>query len=132
MFDLARSIDSHVSSQASSAEKAVSGVTSGLISLGQEVTWRARHFGLPFELTSRITEFNAPTRFVDQQTKGPFRTFHHEHLFEVSAEGSVMIDRIFFEAPFGIIGRLTESLVLERYLRRLIAKRGAFLATVSR
>ncbi|MFB2597497.1 cyclase [Herbiconiux sp. P17] len=128
MFDLARNIDVHTESQADAKEEAVGGVTSGLIGLGDDVTWRARHFGIPFTLTSRVTEFEAPHRFVDEQTRGPFATFHHEHLFQPTAEGSVMIDRIHLVAPFGPLGRVAERLVLARYLRRLITERGEFLA----
>jgi hypothetical protein len=45
VFDLARSIDLHTERTAGTGERAVAGVTSGLIGLGEEVTWRARHFG---------------------------------------------------------------------------------------
>ncbi|CAD5994585.1 SRPBCC family protein [Agreia sp. COWG] len=128
MFDLARNIDAHTESQAASAERAVAGVTGGLIGLGQEVTWSARHFGVNFTLTSTVTEFEAPLRFVDEQTRGPFTSFHHEHRFEDTTNGSVMIDRIRFAAPFGAVGRLTEKLVLRRYLQKLIEDRGVFLA----
>jgi len=41
LFDRARSIDAHKDSMARSREQAVAGVTTGLISLGEEVTWRA-------------------------------------------------------------------------------------------
>jgi hypothetical protein len=78
MFDLARSIDAHTESQAGSAEEAVGGVTRGLIGAGQDVTWTARHFGIRFSLTSAITEFDPPHRFVDEQTRGPFKAFRHE------------------------------------------------------
>lgn len=43
--DLQVSIDAHKDSMARSREQAIAGVTSGLISLGEEVTWRAWHFG---------------------------------------------------------------------------------------
>ena len=128
MFDLARDIDVHTASHSDSGERATGGVTGGLIGLGQTVTWKARHFGLPLSLTSRVTEFDAPHRFVDEQTRGPFTSFRHEHLFEPTASGSVMTDRVQFTAPFGVLGRLVEKLVLERYLRRLIEERGRFLA----
>ena len=42
------------------------------MSLGQTVTWQARHFGLPFRMTSKITEYERPTHFVDEQVSGPF------------------------------------------------------------
>ena len=128
MFDLARDIDVHTASQSDSGERATGGVTGGLIGLGETVTWKARHFGLSLSLTSRVTEFDAPHRFVDEQTRGPFTSFRHEHLFELTASGSVMTDRVQFTSPFGVLGRLVEKLVLERYLRRLIEKRGRFLA----
>lgn len=129
MFDLARNIDTHTQSQADAGEKAVAGVTGGLIGLHQNVTWKARHFGVPFTLTSRVTEFEPPHRFVDEQIRGPFTTFHHEHRFEATESGSVMIDRIRFDAPFGLIGRAVEKLVLARYMQRLIEERGRFLAS---
>ncbi|QHF24448.1 cyclase [Rathayibacter sp. VKM Ac-2804] len=133
LFDRARSIDLHTESQAASGERAVGGVVSGTIGLGEEVTWRARHFGVPLRLTSRITAFDAPHSFTDEQTRGPFRSFRHEHRFEADGGGgSVMTDRVSFRAPFGVLGRIAERLVLARYLRRLIEERGAFLAGAER
>jgi ligand-binding SRPBCC domain-containing protein len=128
MFDLARDIAVHTESQSGASEQAIAGVTEGLIGLGEQVTWRASHWGIPFNLTSRVTEFEAPRRFVDEQTHGPFTSFRHEHLFEPTISGSVMIDRIHFSAPFGIVGKAVETLVLARYLRRLIEDRGRYLA----
>lgn len=81
LFDLARNIDAHKNSMARSREEAVAGVTSGLISLGEEVTWRAWHFGVPLRMTSRITQMVEPDYFVDEQVKGPFRRFRHVHEF---------------------------------------------------
>lgn len=128
LFDLARSIEAHVDSQRGSGERAVAGVTSGLIGLGNQVTWRARHFGVPLTMTSRITSLHFPERFTDEQVKGPFKSFRHVHEFEASHGGSIMTDRIEFTAPCGILGRLVERLVLRRYLERLIAARGLYLA----
>ena len=124
VFDLSLDIDAHMASMADSRERAIGGVTSGLIGLGEEVTWRARHFGIPFTMTSRITELDRPRRFVDEQQRGPFRRFHHEHLFEPAAGGTEMIDFVSFVAPAGIVGRIVERLVLDAYLRKLIEQRG--------
>lgn len=125
VFDLSLDIDAHMASMADSKERAIGGVTSGLIGLGEEVTWRARHFGIPFTMTSRVTELHRPRRFVDEQQRGPFRRFHHEHLFEsVDGGGTEMIDRLSFDAPVGVIGRIVERLVLGAYLRKLIEQRG--------
>ena len=128
LFDLARNIDTHKNSMAHSREQAVAGVTSGLIALGEEVTWRAWHFGVPLRMTSRITQMEAPDHFVDEQVKGPFRHFRHVHEFSHDSSGTTMVDRIEFTAPFGPLGRLVEKLVLVRYLQNLIDTRNRHLA----
>lgn len=130
LFDLARSIDAHVESQKGSGERAVAGVTSGLIGEGQEVTWRARHFGLPLTMTSRVTQVDFPRSFTDEQVRGPFRSFRHVHEFEATPGGCIMTDRVEFTAPFGLLGRAAGKLVLRPYLQRLIRDRGRFLAGI--
>ena len=126
-FDLSLSIDLHADAFAGSGERAVAGVVTGQIQLGEFVTWRARHFGRTWTMTSVITESDRPHRFVDEQRRGPFRSFRHEHVFSSVAGGTEMVDRVQFEAPFGPIGRIAERLVLDRYLRRLIEVRNEFL-----
>lgn len=127
VFDLSLAIDAHETSMSRFRERAVAGVTSGRISLGEEVTWRAIHFGLPFTMTSRITIFERPHQFMDQQVRGPFRSFHHEHVFQAVGTGTVMTDRLCFAAPLGPLGRVAEEAVLDRYVRRLIQLRSNHL-----
>ncbi|MCI2956326.1 SRPBCC family protein [Agromyces atrinae] len=127
LFDLSLDIDTHVASMAGTDERAVAGVTSGAIGLGESVTWRARHFGIVWNMTSTVTALDRPSRFVDEQTRGPFRSFRHEHLFIERGTGSTMIDRIEASAPLGPLGTLAERLALERHLRRLIAERNRVL-----
>lgn len=125
LFDLSLDIDAHVSSMSQSDERAIDGVTSGRIGYGETVTWRARHFGIWFTMTSKITALERPTRFVDEQVSGPFRSFVHEHSYEPTPSGSRMTDTITLASP--IFGRLAERLVLVPYLRRLITKRNQSL-----
>jgi ligand-binding SRPBCC domain-containing protein len=131
-FDLSLDIDLHLASMSPSGERAIAGVTTGRIGLGEEVTWRARHFHIPFTMTSRITELDRPNRFVDEQVGGPFRSFRHEHQFAEIGGGCRMTDRVRFVAPFGPIGRIVERALLGRYLRRLIETRNAYLAKTIR
>lgn len=126
-FDASLSVDTHVASLAYSGERATT-AAGRVLGLGDEVTWRARHFGLPWVMTSRIVEWDRPRRFVDQQERGPFARYRHEHLFEPQAAGTVMTDRIEFRAPMGPIGVVVEKLLLERYLRGLIETRNNYLA----
>ena len=127
VFDLARSINLHMESTSNTSEYAVAGVTSGLIGLGQEVTWRARHFGVWQSLTSRITVFEPPRHFVDVMVRGAFRRIEHHHYFERSADCTIMRDIFSYEAPLGILGRLAESLFLDRYMRSLLVQRNRFI-----
>jgi ligand-binding SRPBCC domain-containing protein len=130
-FDVSLDVDVHTSSMSASGESAIAGVMRGGMKLGDQVTWRARHFGLWWRMTSRITEFDRPHRFVDEQVKGPFARFRHEHVFELTGEGTSMLDRIEFAAPFGPVGWVAEQLVLRRYLVKLIEMRNAHIAKSS-
>lgn len=125
LFAISLDIDQHVASMARSGERAVGGVTSGAIGLGQTVTWRARHFGLWFTMTSRITALEAPRRFVDEQVRGPFRSFSHEHVFIADGDGTRMVDTITLASP--LLGSIVEPLILVPYLRRLIERRNRAL-----
>lgn len=127
-FALSLSIDLHLGSMAASGERAVGARIAGVLGPGEEVTWRARHFGVAWTMTSRITAYEPAARFVDEQVRGPFRFFRHEHLFAGAPGGTRMTDRIEFAAPVPLAGRAAERLVLERYLRRLIERRNAYLA----
>ena len=127
VFDLARDIDLHARSMAHSHERAVAGRTSGRIDVGETVTWRARHFGIDWTLTSRITECVAPHRFVDEQLAGPFASFCHVHRFEACRGGTLMVEEWTHFAPMGPLGRLVDRLVLARYMRRLLERRNAAL-----
>ncbi|WP_239021680.1 SRPBCC family protein [Nocardioides jishulii] len=120
-------IDLHLSSMADSDERAVGGVTSGLITLGEEVSWRARHLGIWWSMTSRITVLEPGRRFVDEQVRGPFKRFRHEHRFDAVDGRTRMVDTIDFDAPFGPLGSVAERLVLARYLERLIRTRNEHL-----
>ena len=106
-------------------EKAIAGKTSGLIGMGEEVTWRARHFGITQQFTSRITAFDRPRYFQDAMQRGAFQSFVHDHFFESEGNRTKMTEVLTFSAPFGILGRIAEKLILRRYLQRLLRMRVA-------
>ena len=127
-FDLALSVDAHTSSTGASEERAVAGVTSGQLEEGDVVTWRARHFGLPFRMTVRITSYDRPGSFVDEQVRGPFGSWRHEHRFEAVDDGTIMTDLVSYRSPLGPVGRVVDAVVLERYMLRLLEQRNRWLA----
>jgi ligand-binding SRPBCC domain-containing protein len=126
-FDAARDLDLHVKSMAGTGERAVGGRTSGLIELGEEVTWRARHFLITQHFTSKITAFDRPRHFQDSMQLGAFRSFVHDHTFEARGGGTLMTDTLAFSAPLGVLGWLAEVLVLRRYLTRLLETRAEII-----
>lgn len=126
-FDLSRSIDAHMVSTDRIGERAIGGVTAGLIGAGQEVTWRGRHFCINVTHTSRITAYDPPRYFQDSMVRGMFHRFCHDHYFALQDGRTVMKDVMQFEAPLGLAGRLIESVILKGHMRRLLASRNQYL-----
>lgn len=125
-FDLSLDVDLHTQSTGA-REVIVGGVRSGRMNLGDDVTWKAWHFGIPFRMTSEITEYESPVRFVDEQTRGPFASWRHEHHFEEHEGGTLMTDVVDYRSPLGPIGSLVDRIRLERYMVELLQRRNAFL-----
>ena len=113
-FDAARDIDLHMASVAHTGELAVAGRMSGLIGLGETVTWRARHLGVVQHLTSKITAFDPPRYFQDRMVKGAFASFVHDHHFEEIDGRTTMTDVIEFRSPLGPVGWLRRYAVPSR------------------
>ena len=126
-FDMSRDVGLHQNSMEHTKERAVGGKVKGLLELGEEVTWQARHLGIQWHLSSRITEFKFPVYFCDEMVKGPFKSMRHEHYF-VETEGIThMRDLFLFESPFKPIGRWVDRWILKRYMTRLLKTRNRFL-----
>ena len=125
VFDYARDIDLHVESMGSYDERAVAGVTSGLIGAGEEVTWRARHFGVPLTLTVEVVELEPPRFFRDVMTRGPLRRLVHDHHFEPADAATRMVDVFEYELPLGALGRLADRMFVRRRFEQLLAQRAA-------
>jgi ligand-binding SRPBCC domain-containing protein len=131
VFDLARSIDAHQDSTEGTQERAVAGVTRGLIGMGDEVTWEARHFAVRQRLTVRITGFERPSRFQDVMVSGAFKSMKHNHDFIAQPPGTLMVDRFEFESPFGILGRMVDRVFLFAYMRRFLIRRNQVLKNLA-
>jgi ligand-binding SRPBCC domain-containing protein len=126
-FDLSRSIDFHLLSVSSTKEKAIAGRTSGLIELNETVTWEATHFGVRQKLTSIISGLEFPIYFKDEQLRGAFKSFSHEHHFKQVGDNVIMTDIFIFESPFGILGQLFNRFVLTNYMRKFLMTRNAII-----
>ena len=123
VFDLARSIDMHKQSMTKHKEEAVAGIRFGLIEKNESVTWKAKHlFKIRF-FRSEIIDMKKPDMFVDQQVKGDFKMMKHEHHFKPCENGTIMIDLVEFEVPYGSFGKLFSKLYLTGYVKNLIEQR---------
>ena len=130
-FDLSRNINLHLISTKHTGERAIAGTTSGLIGLGETVTWRARHFGIWQNLTVKVTAFNSPNFFADEMVKGAFKSFRHEHHFSEQNGKTLMKDVFRFESPGGWLGRLFNKLVLQQYMTSLLEQRNQVIKQVA-
>lgn len=126
-FDLSRSIDLHKISTAKTNEIAIDGTISGLINLNEFVTWKATHFGIRQKLTSRISAFESPRYFRDEQIKGIFKFIIHDHYFESQNGITIMKDIFNFQSSFGFLGKLLDKYLLTKYLTELLIQRNKII-----
>ena len=130
-FDLSRDLDVHMASSGGTGERAVAGVTSGRVKLGDEITWEAKHLGVRQRLTSKIIAYERPRMFVDEMLRGAFKRWHHTHLFEVRAQGTLKIDVVNYASPFSLLGLIVDMLYLKNYMRRFLLRRNAHIKMVA-
>lgn len=127
VFDLSRNISLHKLSMQKTGEEAISGVTSGLIKKDETVTWKAKHLYKTRFFTSKIIEMNPHEKFTDKMIKGDFIFYEHEHFFKPVDNGTIVIDIINFETPYGYLGKLVNQFYLTGYLEKLIIHRNEII-----
>jgi ligand-binding SRPBCC domain-containing protein len=101
-------------------------LTEGPITMapGALIDYRIRWRGIPMRWRTRIESWEPPHRFVDVQVRGPYRLWHHEHVFVERDDGTSVIDRVEY-APIG--GALAQRLMVARDVDRIFAHRQAAL-----
>ncbi len=128
-FETSLAVETHVASLRSTNQAAVAGRTSGTLGLGDTVTWQARHFGISFMMTTGLSVLEPPHRFVEEQMRGPFARWRHEHTFErLSDHQTLMRDVIDFRSPLWHVGRLIDRCVVCDHMRRLLRIRNTWIA----
>jgi ligand-binding SRPBCC domain-containing protein len=131
-FDLSRSIEVHLLGTERTGERAVGGVTTGLIGPDQFVRWRAKHFGIRQYLTSNITAFDYPHYFQDTMIEGAFKFMQHDHYFTpISESETEMRDSFTFVAPLSVLGTIAEQLFLRRYMDRFLRRRNEIVKQIA-
>ena len=123
----------------------IHGVTHGFVTSGSRVTWSGWKLGLPTRHHTLITRFEPPHAhflrsdhheitkeafFQDTQEKGRFAEFHHDHFFREEVDGSVfttLTDEVHFSLPFGALGELVATRIMQPLVRKLTRQRFAML-----
>ncbi len=105
---------------------ALAGQTTGLVGMGQQVTWRARHLALQQTFTTRVTRFDPPVFLQDTVLHGAFRSMQHDYHFrELTGDRTEVTDVLRVSAQLPVLGRIAELLILRRYMRMLLLERSA-------
>ena len=123
VFDLHRNIGLHKVSMEHFKEEVVAGVRSGLINKDDTVTWKGKHLFKTRFFTSKIIEMKPFETFTDKMIKGDFKFFEHQHFFKLVENGTIVIDIINYETPYGWIGEMVNKFYLHPYLEKLISHR---------
>lgn len=123
VFDLHRNIGLHKVSMEHFKEEVVGGIRSGLINKDETVTWKGKHLFKTRFFTSKIIEMKPFDTFTDKMIKGDFKFFEHQHFFKPVDNGTIVIDIITYETPYGWIGEMINRFYLNPYLENLISHR---------
>jgi len=91
--------------------------------VGTEIDYRLRIRGLPVRWRSEITVWDPPHRFVDEQLRGPYRRWHHEHAFEAIDGGTAIYDIVDYTAPGWLLEPVIHSLFVRPDVGRIFAYR---------
>jgi len=102
-----------------------------LCKLGDEVTWRAKHFGIYQKLSSKTTKLKAPFYFQDCMIKGAFSFLMHDHYFEENDGVTVMKDVFAYGVSYGFFGILFNKVVLKKYMIALLTERNRVIKEVA-
>ena len=98
-----------------------------LMHRGAEIEYRLRIRGVPVGWRSRITVWDPPHRFVDEQVRGPYRMWIHEHRFVEDSGGTLCADNVSYVPPGG---PLINTLFVERDIRKIFAYRSVRLQKI--
>ena len=94
---------------------------------GVEIDYRLRLHGLSLKWRSRITVWDPPHRFADEQVRGPYRKWVHEHTFTPHEGGILVGDYVEYDM---LGGWLADRLLVRRDLRRIFTFRQERLAEI--
>jgi ligand-binding SRPBCC domain-containing protein len=121
-FDLCLNVNFH---ERAGHGRAIAGVMSGQMKLGDTVTWEAVHFHTRQRLTSEIVAYERPRTFTDEMQRGAFARWRHTHTFVEQHGGTLMVDDVDFASPLGVLGKLADAILIKSYMTRFLVRHNA-------
>lgn len=94
-----------------------------VLQAGTIIQYKLRLHGIPLRWTTEIRHWKPPFQFVDTQIAGPYKLWHHTHLFAPHNGGTLMRDIVRYRMPFGILGRIADTLQAKNDVRKIFAYR---------
>lgn len=91
--------------------------------VGRLIDYRIKLMGIPFYWRTLISDWEPPYRFVDQQIRGPYVLWHHEHTFEDKGDYVLMIDTVHYLSPGWFLEPLIDKLLVRPQLENVWAYR---------
>lgn len=79
--------------------------------------------GIKMNWMTEITHVAHKQYFVDEQRFGPYKLWHHQHHFKEIASGVLMNDILHYAIPYGVIGRLSNSIFVGDKVKQIFAYR---------
>lgn len=101
-----------------------------LMQRGLEIDYRIHWMGIPLRWRTRITEYDPPSGFVDEQIRGPYKKWVHQHSFEQVGDTVVMRDQVKYALPFGIVGSFVHFVLIQRQLKEIFDYRQAAIERI--
>ena len=98
---------------------------------GQIIAYYVKPFpGIKTDWITEITQVTEGEFFINEQKLGPYAMWHHEHRL-IDIEGGIrMMDIITYRAPFGILGKMVEPLIIRSKLRGIFEYREETLTEI--
>ena len=90
---------------------------------GTLISYKLRVRGMPLRWTSEIREWDPPRQFVDFQTRGPYKLWHHTHRFIAEGNNTRIVDEVLYDLPFGILGRVAHAVMVKSDVEKIFRYR---------
>jgi len=95
---------------------------------GAEIAYVIRWLGIPMKWKTVITRFDPPHAFIDEQARGPYTLWRHQHFFEETPAGTVISDQVDYRLPLGILGRIAHAAMVKHQLLAIFRYRQKAIA----